>query len=115
MTPSSRAAGTRVRPILMTAIATIIALMPLVLSATKARSSRPSWARWSLAASSPPRCSTLIVVPVVYSLLDSVRRRFSREQSDLEPAAAPEPAHSNGVAAEPELVGSGSGAEAARR
>jgi hypothetical protein len=33
----------------------------------------------------------------------------------VEPAPALEPAHSNGVAAEPELVGSGSGAEAARR
>jgi multidrug efflux pump subunit AcrB len=37
---------TRLRPIRMTAIATILALVPLAAASTRARSSRPSPGRW---------------------------------------------------------------------
>jgi hydrophobic/amphiphilic exporter-1 (mainly G- bacteria), HAE1 family len=104
----------RVRPIMMTAIATIIALIPLAIS-NEGSLIAAELGTVVIGGLFTSTMLTLIVVPVVYSLFDSVRRRFSREQSDVEPAPALEPAHSNGVAAEPELVGSGSGAEAARR
>ncbi len=46
---------TRVRPILMTAIATMLALVPLAAGFNRARSSRPSSARSSSAACSARR------------------------------------------------------------
>ena len=42
-----RGGHTRIRPILMTAIATILALVPLAAGSTRARSSPPSSGRWS--------------------------------------------------------------------
>ena len=47
---------TRVRPILMTAFATILALIPLAAGFNQGRSSRPSWAPSSSAACSARRC-----------------------------------------------------------
>jgi HAE1 family hydrophobic/amphiphilic exporter-1 len=106
----------RVRPILMTAIATIIALIPLAISneGSLIASELGTVVIGGLFTST---LLTLVVVPVVYSLLDGLRRRLTRRQRDeaTPPAAAPPaghgPDHSDGRDTKPVLVGASSQAE----
>ncbi len=67
---------TRVRPIIMTAIATIIALMPLALGFSEGSIIAAELGTVVVGGLFTSTFLTLIVVPVVYSLLDSVRRRL---------------------------------------
>jgi HAE1 family hydrophobic/amphiphilic exporter-1 len=67
---------TRVRPIVMTAIATIFALMPLVLGFSEGSIIASELGTVVVGGLFTSTFLTLIVVPVVYSLLDSIRRRL---------------------------------------
>ncbi len=67
---------TRVRPIIMTAIATIIALMPLALGFSEGSIIAAELGTVVVGGLFTSTFLTLIVVPVVYSLLDSVRTRL---------------------------------------
>ena len=69
---------TRVRPILMTAIATIIALIPLAADSESGSLIASELGIVVIGGLFSSTVLTLIVVPVIYSLLDSLRGRFTR-------------------------------------
>ncbi len=76
---------TRVRPILMTAIATILALIPLAAGFNQGSIIAAELGTVVIGGLFSSTFLTLVVVPVVYSLVDGLRHRGSRA------AAAPEP------------------------
>ncbi len=84
---------TRVRPILMTAIATILALMPLALGLSEGEIIASELATVVIGGLFTSTFLTLIVVPVVYSLVDDAKVRGRRTlriaDEDEEPAAEP--------------------------
>jgi HAE1 family hydrophobic/amphiphilic exporter-1 len=84
---------TRVRPILMTAIATILALMPLALGLSEGEIIASELATVVIGGLFTSTFLTLIVVPVVYSLVDDAkvrgRRAFRIAEEGEEPAAEP--------------------------
>ncbi len=61
---------TRLRPILMTAIATILALMPLAIGLTEGALIASELARVVIGGLLTSTLLTLVIVPVIYSLLD---------------------------------------------
>lgn len=75
-----QAGRTRVRPILMTAVATIIALAPLALGFNEGSIIAAELGTVVIGGLISSTLLTLIVVPVIYSLVDGakvgVRRRF---------------------------------------
>jgi HAE1 family hydrophobic/amphiphilic exporter-1 len=76
---------TRVRPILMTAIATMLALMPLAAGFTEGSIIAAELGTVVIGGLFSSTFLTLIVVPVVYSLVDGLRRRLSRVPADQAP------------------------------
>ncbi len=79
-----RGGKTRVRPILMTAVATMIALLPLVLGFSEGSIIASELGTVVVGGLFTSTFLTLIVVPVVYSLLNSLRTRFGGH-SEQEP------------------------------
>ena len=92
-----RGANTRVRPILMTAIATILALSPVAIGFAHGSIIAEELATVVIGGLFSSTFLTLIVVPVVYSLVDGgkegFRKRFMSSGSDDEDTAEapPEP------------------------
>lgn len=83
---------TRVRPILMTAIATILALIPLAAGFSQGSIIAAELGTVVIGGLFSSTFLTLIVVPVVYSLVDSLRARVSgRGESHGSPAPAQSP------------------------
>jgi len=84
---------TRVRPILMTAIATILALMPLGLGLSEGEIIASELATVVIGGLFTSTFLTLIVIPVVYSLVEDAKVRTSRlvgrGDSHEEPVAEP--------------------------
>lgn len=81
------AAGTRMRPILMTAIATICAMLPLVFGSTESGSIvSQSLAIVVIGGLTVATLLTLIIVPCVYELLHF--RRSARQRRELEAETA---------------------------
>ena len=80
---------TRVRPILMTAIATILALIPLGLGLSQGEIIASELATVVIGGLFTSTFLTLIVVPVVYSLVDDAKVS-SRRKLGLAAATAPE-------------------------
>jgi HAE1 family hydrophobic/amphiphilic exporter-1 len=85
---------TRVRPILMTAIATILALVPLAAGFNQGSIIAAELGTVVIGGLLSSTFLTLLVIPVVYSLVDGVRRRASRrfairEETTAEVEAAP--------------------------
>ena len=80
-------AQTRLRPILMTAGVTILALIPLALGFSQGALLSTSLATVVIGGLFSSTLLTLLVIPVVYSLLDGLRRRLTRRHQAA-PAAA---------------------------
>ena len=80
-------AQTRLRPILMTAGVTILALMPLALGFSEGALLSTSLATVVIGGLFSSTLLTLLVIPVVYSLFDGLRRRVTRRR-EVEPALA---------------------------
>jgi HAE1 family hydrophobic/amphiphilic exporter-1 len=87
---------TRVRPILMTAIATILALIPLGLGLSQGEIIASELATVVIGGLFTSTFLTLIVIPVVYSLVDDakVRSRRALGVGDESEAPTAEPAAS---------------------
>ena len=79
-----RAGATRVRPILMTAVATILALAPLAAGPSEGSIIAAELGTVVIGGLLSSTLLTLLVVPVVYSLVDGLKSAFSRKR----PAAA---------------------------
>ena len=79
---------TRVRPILMTAIATILALIPLAAGFSQGSIIAAQLGTVVIGGLFSSTFLTLLVIPVVYSLVDGVRARVSRRGAPAEPVAA---------------------------
>ncbi len=79
---------TRVRPILMTAIATILALLPLAAGFNQGSIIAAELGTVVIGGLFSSTFLTLLVVPAVYFLVDGVKRRVSRLRT---PAAQPAP------------------------
>ena len=88
---------TRIRPILMTAIATILALIPLAAGLSEGSIIAAELGTVVIGGLFSSTFLTLIVIPVLYSLVDGgksgLARRFRRaEAADVDTAGAPPPA-----------------------
>jgi len=79
-------ATTRLRPILMTAIAAMLALIPLSLGLTEGALIASDLGRVVIGGLFSSTLLTLLVVPVVYSLADGIRRRAGRRRAGRQPA-----------------------------
>ncbi|MCE7949119.1 MAG: efflux RND transporter permease subunit [Chloroflexi bacterium CFX4] len=80
MSPSEallEAGRTRLRPILMTAIATMVALSPLALGLSKGAIIATELGTVVIGGLFSSTLLTLLVVPIVYSLLDNMQRRLT--------------------------------------
>jgi HAE1 family hydrophobic/amphiphilic exporter-1 len=89
-----RAAGpVRLRPILMTSIATIIGMLPVALGTGLGGEMRAPMAVVVIGGLVTSTLLTLLVVPVVYSLLDrfTSRRKFLERADGTGPSSAPQP------------------------
>ncbi len=82
---------TRVRPILMTAIATILALVPLAAGFNQGSIIAAELGTVVIGGLLSSTFLTLLVIPVVYSLVDGVRTRLSRRFSPPETTEPAEP------------------------
>ena len=84
---------TRVRPILMTAVATILALLPLALGFSKGSVIAAELGTVVIGGLFSSTVLTLVIVPVVYSLVDGakkgVARRFGGSSHTAAPVATP--------------------------
>jgi hydrophobic/amphiphilic exporter-1 (mainly G- bacteria), HAE1 family len=80
-------AQTRLRPILMTAGVTILALVPLALGFSQGALLSTSLATVVIGGLFSSTLLTLLVIPVVYSLFDGLRRRLTRHPR-VQPAPA---------------------------
>jgi HAE1 family hydrophobic/amphiphilic exporter-1 len=84
-----RGGRTRVRPIMMTAIATMFALMPLVLGFSEGSIIAAELGTVVVGGLFTSTLLTLIVVPVVYSLLDGLKRRIGGGRDEADEEASP--------------------------
>jgi multidrug efflux pump subunit AcrB len=76
------AGATRLRPILMTAIATICALLPLAISSEGGLISR-SLAIVVISGLTTSTVLTLVIVPVAYEVLDAIRDKIMRSSANV--------------------------------
>ncbi len=76
------AATTRLRPIMMTTLAMIFSMLPIILQGGAGASFRSPMAYAVIGGLITSTLLTLIVVPVMYTFLDDLRNRFSRKQHD---------------------------------
>ncbi|MHB8960421.1 MAG: efflux RND transporter permease subunit [Candidatus Limnocylindrales bacterium] len=83
---------TRVRPILMTAIATILALIPLAAGFNQGSIIAAELGTVVIGGLFSSTFLTLLVVPVVYSLVDGLRSRFTRADGEAGVIGEVEPA-----------------------
>ncbi|WP_164006960.1 efflux RND transporter permease subunit [Pyxidicoccus trucidator] len=82
------AAPVRLRPILMTTIAMVAGMVPVALAKGDGAETRVPMALVIIGGLISSTVLTLVVVPVVYSLLDGLSERFSRRKSDAHAADA---------------------------
>ena len=75
-----RAGATRVRPILMTAVATILALLPLAMGPSEGSIIAAELGTVVIGGLLSSTLLTLLVVPVVYSLVDGLKESLSRDK-----------------------------------
>jgi HAE1 family hydrophobic/amphiphilic exporter-1 len=76
-------AQTRVRPILMTAVAAMLALIPLALGRNQGALIASELGRVVIGGLFSSTLLTLVVVPVVFSLVDGLKMRFSHQPSTV--------------------------------
>ena len=85
-------AETRLRPILMTAIVTILALTPLALGLSEGALLSASLATVVIGGLFSSTLLTLFVIPAVYSLFDSLKKRFTSGRHEADEPASDVPA-----------------------
>jgi multidrug efflux pump subunit AcrB len=76
------AAGIRLRPILMTTLAMIFSMIPVIAEGGAGASFRSPMAFAVIGGLITSTLLTLVVVPVMYTYLDDIRKRFSRRKHE---------------------------------
>ncbi len=79
-----QAGATRLRPILMTTIATIIGMLPVALRIGRASEIRAPMATVVIGGLILSTMLTLVVIPIIYTIVEDVQARFTK-QTQLEP------------------------------
>jgi len=79
-----KAGSTRLRPIVMTTLAMIFGMLPLALELGAGAELRAPMARAVIGGLITSTLLTLVAVPVVYSTLDDVSRRFVSKTKNAE-------------------------------
>ncbi|MFM9873771.1 MAG: efflux RND transporter permease subunit [Fimbriimonadaceae bacterium] len=97
------ASPTRLRPILMTSIASVLGMMPLALATGSASALQAPLATVVVGGLTTSTILTLFVVPVVYTFFDDLARMIRKEPRDL--------AHADGVEPTPASVGASVGVD----
>ncbi len=92
MAALKQGAETRLRPILMTAIVTILALTPLALGLSDGALLSASLATVVIGGLFSSTLLTLFVIPAVYSLFDGLKSRFGRRDDGIDPVEPGRPA-----------------------
>jgi multidrug efflux pump subunit AcrB len=87
------AGRTRLRPILMTTIATIIGLLPMALGLGEGSETNLPLARAVIGGLMVSTFFTLFLVPSLYTVLDRFAKRVSPQDEELDGKAAEEPVH----------------------
>ncbi|MBI5304247.1 MAG: efflux RND transporter permease subunit [Chloroflexi bacterium] len=82
----------RLRPILMTTLALILGMLPVALGLGAGGSFRASMAVAVIGGLITSTLLTLILVPVAYSIMDSILGRLRRRSKEPQPMPAPSPA-----------------------
>ncbi len=85
------AGPTRLRPILMTASAAVLGMLPLALGIARGSETQAPLATSVIGGLTTSTLLTLFVVPVVYTILDDLSKRFYKDYKDLAPAEGVEP------------------------
>ena len=81
------ASPTRLRPILMTASAAILGMMPLALALGKGSETQAPLATAVIGGLFTSTILTLFIVPIVYTMFDDLQQLFSRKKGSKAPAA----------------------------
>jgi HAE1 family hydrophobic/amphiphilic exporter-1 len=76
------AGSTRLRPILMTTLAMILGMIPVAVGFGASSSFRASIGYTIIGGLISSTVLTLVVVPVVYSIVDDVSAKFSRKKKE---------------------------------
>jgi HAE1 family hydrophobic/amphiphilic exporter-1 len=84
---------TRLRPILMTTVMLVAAMIPMALGQGPGAGSRASMAKVILGGQTLSLLLTLLVTPVAYSMLDDVGRWWHRRVIRQKPTSEPSPAN----------------------
>ncbi len=77
----------RLRPILMTTLTTILGLLPLALGIGEGAESQAPLARAVIGGLASSTLVTLVLIPVIYSLVHPQRARATEPEPDLDPSA----------------------------
>jgi HAE1 family hydrophobic/amphiphilic exporter-1 len=85
------AGSVRLRPIVMTTVTTVLGLSPMALGLGRGADLRAPLAIAVIGGLSVATILTLIVVPVVYSLVESGRMRLVGETDEIPAGVAPQP------------------------
>ena len=85
------ASPTRLRPILMTSIASVLGMLPLAVATGSASALQAPLATVVIGGLSTSTILTLFVVPVVYTFFDDLGRMIRKDPRDLAPAESIEP------------------------
>jgi HAE1 family hydrophobic/amphiphilic exporter-1 len=85
------AGPTRLRPILMTTIAMVLAMLPIALKIGEASEMRAPLAITVMGGLILSTMLTLLIIPVTYTLFDDVQRLFSRRSAPKRPRFGPTP------------------------
>ncbi|MCL6477152.1 MAG: efflux RND transporter permease subunit [Peptococcaceae bacterium] len=75
-----RAGSVRLRPILMTTVAMVMAMLPLALGVSSGSEMRRGMSVALIGGLISSTCLTLVVVPVIYSLLESLKEKVFRRR-----------------------------------
>ena len=89
------ASPTRLRPILMTSIASVLGMLPLAVATGSASALQAPLATVVIGGLTTSTILTLFVVPVVYTFFDDLGRKFRGENRDLAAAESIEPTPSS--------------------
>ncbi len=83
-----QAGATRLRPILMTTIATIIGMLPVALRIGRASEIRAPMATVVIGGLILSTMLTLVVIPIIYSVVEDLQTRFSKQgmAAEIQPA-----------------------------